>query len=738
MPVKPFDYDEMFRIQDECEKELEGKHPKRTSRHRLKSVHHLNDHGSQLSAHPLTLIVETLIKIYQSVRDFFLKMLAKVFPRHEHIVRNNINSSVIGRLTFAAREHYHTPIHHMHIELWAKTRLWQWRKLSQTDSNIHGDFILPFDMSVIHRNRIAKTIRLEIYQTDSHHFNEHPIENKAIYRAERLNRLFKTIKINKSELTGMSYNMGTIPLFYWEYRRDTRLPRVVIKDHDVDAPQKYPKERIDAITDQFIPIELITKKHLIQIDTGKPITIENIQNDYPENLTIAMEKMKPGITRSDQWFGERIINGMYASTLDKDPENPNLYWLYYHWSSYEHTSNYAFNDISMKFSINQEGYFLPESITLMGPTSSGGATNSKIKLTPKDGQKWESAKRVVRVSGGILTEVDKHFTETHLNTEQYAIAAYRNIRRNPVGSILFPHLRNVVLINHTADKILISKKGYIDRATALTKKGLKKRVYDVLGTLDWKNWKPMKPLSKKHKYAHAANLFYKILQEYIDEFFHSHEKEIIEEWHEIYSFSQDIVEHSVEPFLCRHLQKALKANPKEGKTEQQPQDWYTKENRMDLNIKRPFVSDQYKAVSHITVKKALHKNEPEEYVSNLEALKEACAYIIFNATFGHYWANSKQYDDIGEIKYSSLGIRFGTGPDGVLGPDDDSSISPGLKIATQMMWWSNMLSKTSYGFIMRNEQGDINPLLIHKLKEKKKAFAALGVDIYKIQSETNI
>ncbi|TVQ50302.1 MAG: hypothetical protein EA362_02680 [Saprospirales bacterium] len=737
MTKNAFDFEEMFRIQAECEQKLAKQTVKKTSRHQLKSVHHLSDRGSKLVSHPIALLAEYMYFLYEKLRDYYLSALARFFPRNEHIFLNSINSSVIGRLTFSDKKDYHTPIHHMHVELWAKTRLWQWIKLSEADTDTEGYFELPFDMSVIHRNRIAKKIRLEIYHTNSHHFNEHPIENTAEYRAERLNSLFKTIKINKSDLTGMSYNMGTIPLFYWEYRHDTALPRVVIKDHDLDAPQKYPKERLDAIATQFIPIELITRKHLLRIKRGKKLTIEDIQADYPENLTVAMEKMKPGITRSDQWFADRMVNGMYASTLDVDPENPNFYWLYYHWSSYDHKPDYAFNDISMKFSINDKGYFLPESITLKGPISPGAKAPSKITLTPNDGQKWDAAKRVARVSGGILTEVDKHFTETHLNTEQYAIAAYRNIRRNPIGSILFPHLRNVVLINHTADEILINESGYINRATALTPAGISKRVYDVLGTLDWKNWKPMKPLSDKHRYAHAANLFYNILEDYIDEFFVSYEDEIVHEWHEIYTFSQDLVENAVEPFLCKHLQKELQANPNAGKPAQPPS-WYTTENRMDLNLERPFVSDSYKAVSHITTQPDLDKNKPEEYTAELNALKKACAYIIFNATFGHYWANSKQYDDIGEIRYSSLGIRLGTEPDGVLGSEDDDSIAPDLTISTQMMWWSNMLSKTGYGYIMRNEQGDINPLLIKKIKEKESEFKALGVDIYAIQSETNI
>ena len=737
MNQNEFDFEEMFRIQGTCEQKLANTTSKKNTRHKLKSLNHLNDNGSKLVSSPIALIGEYIYDVYDKLILLYQTNLAKLFPRNETIFLNQLNSSVIGRLTFSDKNDYHTPIHHMHLEMWAKTRIGQWIKLSEADTDMQGYFELPFDMSVIHRNRIAKNIRLEIYHTNTHKFNEHIIENLPTYRAERLNTLFKTIKINKGDLVGLSYNMGTIPLFYWEYRHDTDLPRVVIKDHDLDAPQKYPQERIDAIVKQFIPIELTTNKHILKIKEGKDLTIEEIQADYPENLTVAMEKIKPGITRSDQWFAERMINGMYASTLDVDPDNPNLYWLYYHWSSYDHKTDYAFNDISMKFSIDSNGYFLPESITLKGPTKPNDSTQSKITLTPNDGKKWEAAKRVARVSGGILTEIDKHFTETHLNTEQYAIAAYRNIRRNPVGSILFPHLRSVILINHTADKILVKEGGYINRATALTPAGINKRVHDVLGTLDWKNWKPMKPLSNKHRYALTANLFYSVLESYIDEFFESHEADIVSDWYEIYAFSNDLVEHAVEPFLCKHLQKELNANPKKGITTTTPA-WYSDENRMDLNLERPINKDVNKAVSHITTKPSLDKNNPEEYFAELNALKKACAYIVFNVTFGHYWANSKQYDDIGEIRYASLGIRLGNEPDGVLGDESDDSIAPDLTISTQMMWWSNMLSKTGYGYIMRNEQGDINPLLIKKLKEKEAEFNALGIDIYNIQSETNI
>ena len=48
-------------------------------------------------------------------------------------------------------------------------------------------------------------------------------------------------------------------------RDDTTIPRVVIKDHDEDAPEEYTEGRIVSMSDQFIPIELTKQKHLLQI-----------------------------------------------------------------------------------------------------------------------------------------------------------------------------------------------------------------------------------------------------------------------------------------------------------------------------------------------------------------------------------------------------------------------------------------------------------------------------------------
>jgi len=108
------------------------------------------------------------------------------------------------------------------------------------------------------------------------------------------------------------------------------------------------------------------------------------------------------------------------------------------------------------------------------------------------------------------------------------------------------------------------------------------------------------------------------------------------------------------------------------------------------------------------------------------------------ATFMHSFVNEQQYNDIGEVLYNSLGLRFGDGEHGVLAPESDTRISPDLTRSTQMMWFSNLLSRTEYGFIERNEEGDINPLLVEMLKKRRNEIEQYGFLVRDIESRTNI
>lgn len=694
----------------------------------LKNLNRLEVHKSRTHQGLLTRIGLFCVELYSGWLRFYKKAHNKLFPRRNKIYGNpNPDHVVTGYLTFGSRmADADSPIFNMHLELWARTFWGGYRKLNQGTSDREGKFSLPYDLFYVHRFYIRK-VWLAVYQTGYEHFSKNG-QHAPEYTE------FKRVRINKSDLVGINYSCRQVQLFYWEYRKDTPLPRVVIKDHDKDAPDKYSPGFNEAIEKTFVPIELIKLKHLEMIRLKQGLTYQQIVKDYPENLTVCMEKKQPGSTRGDDWFGQRMMNGMYACDFDRDPKNPDLYWVHHHWGSYEKTYHYyAMPDVDMWFELKEDGLPKPVKITLTGPlTAQEKDEKQKRTFTPADGEKWLAAKRVCRVSAGLNAELSHHFAGTHINSEQYAIACSRNLRLNPIAGLLKSFLRSVVLVNHTADRILVGN-GYITSACALTPKGIDQVVYKTMGTLDWKGYRPMQPISEAHTYAKASNLFWDVVYEFVSNYIDDpdNKEQILAHWFEIYCFSEDLVKHSVPFFLCNYLQHALLDGKGNMKIDS---DWYKQPHRMDLNDDRPEVDGIKKAVSRITDKSAGDKVSDED----LNHLKQACTYMIYQATFGHTWSNSKQYDDIGEVLYCSLGIRFGDGPDGVMGPESDYSIAPDLTRSTQMMWWSNMLSHTGYGYIIADEDEDVPPALRESLEKHRKAFADLDLDINIIQSRTNI
>jgi hypothetical protein len=331
----------------------------------------------------------------------------------------------------------------------------------------------------------------------------------------------------------------------------------------------------------------------------------------------------------------------------------------------------------------------------------------------------------------VCTEVEEHFAGTHLNTEQYAIAAYRNLRLNPVAGLLLPHLKEVVLINHSADETLI--RDYIPRATALTRAGLQQRTRDLLGVQDWRGWQPMKAISPAHTCAEAERLFWEVLGEYVDEFFRRHEAGIKSHWMEIRRFADDLVTHSVPVFFIGS-RDAPPGDPRYQDLAKQRLQYYCQQYGFDPHLPRERIGDELKVVSRITAGDTHDEAQPQDW----QNLKDACRYAIMQSTYMHTWINEHQYDDLGEVRYSCGGLRFGDGPAGVMAPESDNSIAPDLTRSTQMLWLTNILSRTEYGFITRNEERDVNPHLIRLLQDRREAFERLGVDIDAIESRTNI
>lgn len=691
---------------------------------RFRSINHIEVGLSKVISSPVTILLEFFYVIFKAVRNQLHLLKKFLLPRKEKFYGKHTDSQIKGRVTFPLKNGVAKPLHHMQVEFWAKTWWLQWRKLGVGITDDQGYYTIYYDRKAA-RSPGNLNLRIEVYQTTHIFFKEGKVMPNY--------RLFQKKWVRKDWLRTDSFMLGNFHLEYWEYREDFPTPRVVIKDREKEAPQYYSQARQDALAQQFIPYELIKAKHLEMLKLGShKINLSFIQEDYPLNLSRCIEEKIPGYTRSDEYFGNRQMNGMNRASFFPDLEKPNHYWVkYFGACQYEVNQLYAFPDAFIQFKLDEEGLPLPTEITLTGPiTAYEHNPWKKRTLTPTDGEDWEFAKRIARVSGSLCTEVDDHFTGTHLNTEQYAIAAYRNLRLNPLANLLLPHLKEVVLINHTADKLLL--RDFLPSATALTEKGLKDRTKDILGVQDWKGFQPMNAVSAAHDVAESDKIFWQITQRYVEEFIEANLQEIKKYWFEIYCFSQDLVEHSVPVFQSNVDMNRMSDEQLHQAIERM--EYYQFKYGFNPDLKREIYNGELKAVSPIT------KNRGNQEISedDLQNLKESCVYMIFVATYLHTWINEHQYDELGELLFNGVGLRFGNGENGLMALESDLGIAPDSKTATEMLWFVNLLSRTEFGFITRNEEGDVNPLFTQLLMEKKNAFANLGVEVENIESRTNI
>ena len=691
---------------------------------RFKSINHIEVGQSKIISNPITIILEFFYVLFIDIRDFFQRLKHSLFPRPNRIYGQKANSKIRGKVTFARRNGVAKPIHHMRVEFWARTWWLQWRKLGEGISDDQGYYEIQYDRNAT-KSLANISLRAEVYQTTHIFYKDRaPVPHY---------QLFESSIIRKDDLSTDSFMLEDFRLELWEYREDFPTARVVINDREKDAPQYYTQSRSDALAEQFIPYELTKKKHLEQIRlSSHKISLESIQEDYPINLSRCIESKLPGYTRSDSYFGNRQMNGMNRGAFLPDKDNPDHYWIkYFGVCQYDKNDIYAFPDAEIKFELDSEGLPLPIEIHLTGKLTSHESDPWKKRVfIHADGEEWNFAKRIARVSGSVCTEVDDHYTGTHLNTEQFAIAAYRNLRINPIASLLLPHLKEVVLINHTADSLLL--RDVLPGATALTQKGLTQRVADILGVQDWKGFQPMDPISQAHDVAATDLLFWEITMTYVNDYIDQNIEEIKKYWLEIYCFSNDLVENSVKVFLSDVELDQL--SPEERRQAQDRLEYYSFKYSFDPQLKRERIGGELKALSPIT------KNDGSTEITgeDIRNLKESCLYMIFVATYLHTWINEHQYDELGELLYNCLGLRFGGGENGVLAPESDLRIAPDLKHSTQILWFVNLLSRTEFGFITRNEDGDVNPVFSQMLEDKKEEFFELGVEVQNIESRTNI
>ncbi|BBD57400.1 hypothetical protein NIES2109_01660 [Nostoc sp. HK-01] len=597
------------------------------------------------------------------------------------------------------------PIPNLSLELWDRDPFGGKDYLGSTETDESGNFEILYDPKLAGFGDLPD-LQLKIFDPP-----------QTVYIDGKKSQVRNLIEVkNGSDNVIGDYDFGVVQILYYEYDSEYKL---------------FPYSLPDSIRHDFTPeAEVITTKSvakyglvmdaLIQRNRRNPNepSYDEIQKSFPETLTLILEKERPGYTRSDEFFGEKMLNGFNPVIFKKDKNNPSLYTTAFNGDKFTLTGKIDLPNYKVKFEL-KDGKLLPIEITLQFREDNCLQPNSPLKApqtyTPADGKKWLQAKRVVRATHlGVLGEVKGHLAQCHFNMEQYAIAFFRNIRKNPIRGFLYPHIKEVVHINKFGRKILMDpKEGFFAKLEPmLINPDMLQWVRTSMGTYDWTDWQPRKPLSENHTFAKLGNLYWDILTTHVDSFFATHQEEIVNNWSEILNFSNELVQNSV-PYLPLSLEQVDDGDQ-----------WYDLNEIEHSSNPRQEINGELKAVRPITAS----AQPTEQEIANL---KQVCKYVIYQCTFWHSWIHNEHNPEFGELKYGDLLTN------GSMGDEDDESVLPGRQTASIILAVSHMLTNFKYGYILKNEDGDVPPDLIELIQSKKAEFEQLGFDLTNLRSRLN-
>ncbi|MFB2836656.1 lipoxygenase family protein [Floridanema evergladense] len=612
-----------------------------------------------------------------------------------------------GQLTFSDTK---KPLHNIGLELWDRDIGTPNDYLAKGITDQNGRFEIYYDPE---KAGFKDAPDLELRVIDNRiTFNSN---NQPVYS----NRIAYIIK-GGDNVTEKVYDFGTLTVPYWQYNPESPFARIQLPNPE-ETPDDYAVGRKFQAYEAANTLTPIKAKHIIAntLNPNEP-SITQIQADYPPNLTRELEKEIPGYTRSDEYFVLRILNGMNPCLLKRNKSNPNQFKVTFNWDNYEKDNEHDLNNVEAFFEL-KEGKLLPTAIVIQSRYPDSIAPHSPLKdpvtYTPNDGEKWLQAKRIFRTNSLFTGEVIEHYAKAHVQMEQYAVAVFRNLRKNPIRLMLSPHLKSIININRRGDDLLVEPKiGLFVTNGPLTYPGFLQMCKEVVATYDWKGWKPRQPLCEAHAYAKIANLYWQILTEYVDTFFQKYQQEIVQEWIEIRRLSDDLVEHS----MAYQPIQGIMANT------DSDYEWYDRNELDKPDLPRPTINGQVKVLRPITV-----SDSPS--VADIDNLKELCRYVIFHTTLWHTWVNDSQTDEGGELAYNSLALRNGS-----FGSENDPAIAPDIIEATNQLYIFSVLNGIKYGLILKNEDDDVPEELRTNLARYKQQFSDLGYEVGNIRTLINI
>ena len=601
---------------------------------------------------------------------------------------------ISGRLVFKqagpARPIHHAPLRvSVHHALWLDEHVGEVR----TDSDGH------FEVDVAHAGRC--TIRLVL------------LEHRRVYQhTGAADEATAAGQIDIAVEEGLS-DLGDVQLAYWPYRTDFPSPRAGMVQGK--WPQSYTtgyKHTLELAFARVLPSQLMLHaEHAVA--HARP-TMDEIQSHQPATRTIRAEQDAPGTTRSDTWLADQILNGFDVELrVGRDADDPARLRARIAWPDMACKGEFDLADADVVIEERDSELAVSEITLRIRRAGKDGAwaDDTTRRFTSADGADWEAAKRVTRCQYLLHGAMDGHIIRSHFQTEMYAVAAFRNLRVNPVAHVLLPHLQEIVAQDHDGDSFAWGPGGLIPEQSALTMAHILERTGAKTGGWDWKTFRPRTPVHPSHRYAHAAGVYWDLLGEHLSKVFADHEDAIVANWIEVLRFSEDLVTHSP-PYV-----------PQVDEPGVIPID----RNELDHpEVARAVIDGVTRAVRPVTQTAAPQPGE-------LADLMQLCRYVIYQATFNHSWTHDGQYDAGGELRYATFALRGGS-----LGAEDDPDIAPAPGANIDSISTNTVGLHANYGYIIADEERDVPPSLKAALEARRQDLAALGVDVDKIRSRINI
>ncbi|MEA5553081.1 lipoxygenase family protein [Anabaena cylindrica UHCC 0172] len=296
---------------------------------------------------------------------------------------------------------------------------------------------------------------------------------------------------------------------------------------------------------------------------------------------------------SDEYFVERRLNGFNPGKLNHVEGKEWQYVVNYKTGKYETELGGILPEYS-------EARFVLRDRLLHVHSIEYRLKDQRMICVPTDGQQWEDAKYYFRSAEYVFQEIQSHLGRTHMNMDQYAMAFYRNVIKNPIHELLYSHFEGLLSIDKRGASLIIGNKGFIPEASALDPKSVDGVLIEEIAVLSYR-WSPAKQALPdridNNYFDRSALAMWELLEKYVADFFINNQEGIQTYWSEIEAMSQELVAHSI----------------------------------LTPELGTLAINDQ-------------------------EDLQQLCVYILYHCTFFHSWVNNKQYEDGGDVEYAAIGL----------------------------------------------------------------------------------